>query len=100
MPSRKLRANKRHRLSIRSPRRRGRAALSALAVLMLITDSNGVVLPKAFEQDFSVHQIGRVKTLVKPTIERGQQVETLPCSSLQPPESGSTGRRSELPDLS
>jgi hypothetical protein len=62
--------------------------LSALAILMLITNSNGVVLSKAFEQDFGVHQIGRVKPLVKPTIEGGQQVETLLCSSLQPPESG------------
>src|SRR5262245_4013461 len=75
-------------------------SITSSAVLMLITNSSGVVLSKAFEQDFSVHQIGRVKPLVKPTIERGQQVETLPCSSLQPPESRQTGRRSELPDLS
>jgi hypothetical protein len=49
---------------------------------------DGVVLLKAFEQNFSVHQIRSVKPLAKRTIERGQQVDTLPCSSLQPPQSG------------
>jgi hypothetical protein len=54
--------------------------------LELRRSTNGVVLLKAFEQDLGVHQIGRVKPLAKPAIERGQQVDTLPCSSLQPPK--------------
>ena len=88
----KRRTRLRHFHSIASSARAssvgGTSMSSALAVLMLITNSSGVVLSKTFEQNFGVHQIGRVKPLVKPTIERGQQVETLPCSSLQPPESG------------
>jgi hypothetical protein len=47
--------------------------------LELRRSTNGVVLLKAIEQDFGVHQIGRVKPLAKPAIERGQQVDTLVC---------------------
>ena len=58
------------------------------SIIATLQSTNGVVLLKAFEQNFSVHQIRCVKSLAKRAIERGQQVDTLPCSSLQPPKSG------------